>query len=209
MASNRKASIAFIGWQSEYQREYIWREKLQNQRMTQGGFNRNYVVKEDIINPRAPTHQTPVNHLTGKSKESVIPVPPTPSLYPDEEYYEDEYPPGYFDQDDDDNNDASPTPQQVSPTKSTFSEGPSHVSFSSHEAVFGSEPTTSPQKKGSFDRSVTVEPKEARPTTTSVHKSKQNGRTQPPMANYGSGNTNPATDEHFMKTFNAKVSHSE
>ncbi|KAJ3299087.1 hypothetical protein HDU79_000046 [Rhizoclosmatium sp. JEL0117] len=96
--------------------------------MTQGGFNRNYAVKEDIINPRAPTHQTPVNHLTGKSKESVIPVPPTPSLYPDEEYYEDEYPPGYFDQDDDDaNNDANPTPQQVSPTKSTFSEGPSHT----------------------------------------------------------------------------------
>ncbi|KAI9341342.1 hypothetical protein BDR26DRAFT_310314 [Obelidium mucronatum] len=230
-SSTRKTpSIAYIGWQSEYQRQYIWRQKLHPQKVSSNSndYNRNYATAQNIIKPRAPILQGPVNHLIRDAVDSVVERPQTPTV--EYEGYQRRYDQdfdnqlGYDETDDVDGGgdgdyyddgetrntphvrfNANPASTTVSPTKSNFSESNNtEKSFSSHGAVFGSEPDT--PKKVSYDRSVTVNPtsstkKQAEPP----HRQQSTNNNRPPMLNYGSGNTHPTSDEHFMKSFNSKV----
>ncbi|KAJ3029855.1 UNVERIFIED_CONTAM: hypothetical protein HDU68_010887 [Siphonaria sp. JEL0065] len=182
--------------------------------MTTNDYNKNYAMVQDIIKPSPPVYETPVNHLTRDAVDSVIERPGTPPISGYTQYerrYDDDDDDQSLNEQEEEREEDDAYYEQLSPTKSdlssvaTTNSSSSNKTYSSHEAVFGSE--SNRKKKVTYDRSVRVEPK---PNTNPHHNhAPQQNTTRPPMLNYGHGNTHPTSDEHFMKSFNAKVPQSQ
>ncbi|KAI8618331.1 hypothetical protein BC830DRAFT_1109353 [Chytriomyces sp. MP71] len=100
--SRQAPSIAYIGWETEYQRQYVWRQQQQQRDLEKflsakksgsepreapthpQPFNRNYAMPQDFIKPRPPPPvEPPVNYVRAKDHLSLQRDPINRSVHSD------------------------------------------------------------------------------------------------------------------------------
>ncbi|KAJ3347182.1 hypothetical protein HDU83_002342 [Entophlyctis luteolus] len=172
----------YYGWQTEYQRQYVWTGKLRAAPVKNLSYNRNYAMPEDIIKPKV--------------------APEVPVIIENSDSDLQDGGSNELDSEDGEGSADQSVPQPDGESENNEVEQPS---VTHPEAVFGPEPERK-AKTEYYDRAVVVDggtPLTNRGLETSAHKTGSNQKQ--PMLSYGIGNTNPAADENFMKTFNVRA----